>query len=466
MHVDGSSLATVKETAAIYGVSESWVRRHKRELPLVPAGRLVRFNKELLSQSFDCRMQSGNSLKPERKPMYDRYQRGSVIARGKKGKRTWYGKFREDIQTPAGIERKQRLVRLGTLTELPTTNDARNKLAEIMNDTEKQPLVMDMTFADLAKRWEKAEGPTMKASTRERYVHTLNGYLVPALGKRKIADITREDIQRFLADRAQRYSTSILRSMRVAFSVTLGWAVANDWLTANPCTKIRLPKVTGGRRVVRIALSEDQVKKIMSKLKEPYATLVLLLAASGLRISEAIGLKRSDIEGNMIAIRRRIYFGDVDAPKSSKSRRVLPLHPEMIERLKGLGQGSGEWLFQARNGSALNPGNVLRRYVHPAARACGFDISGWHDFRHTATTNMRKRGVSPKVVSDILGHERVNLAMDVYDRTDASDFEQALGVISAGLVSSGIKSAATLESLSTVAGLVGPPGFEPGTNRL
>jgi hypothetical protein len=53
---------------------------------------------------------------------------------------------------------------------------------------------------------------------------------------------------------------------------------------------------------------------------------------------------------------------------------------------------------------------------------------------------MRKKGVPPKVVSDILGHERVNLAMDVYDRSDASDFAQALGVIAAGLVSSGINS--------------------------
>lgn len=84
-----------------------------------------------------------------------------------------------------------------------------------------------------------------------------------------------------------------------------------------------------------------------------------------------------------------------------------------------------------------------QRYVHAAARACGFKISGWHDFRHTASANMRKKGIAPKVVSDILGHERVNLAMDVYDRSEASDFEQALGVIAAGLVSNGIQSATT-----------------------
>jgi len=108
----------------------------------------------------------------------------------------------------------------------------------------------------------------------------------------------------------------------------------------------------------------------------------------------------------------------------------------------------------------------MKRYVHPAARACGITISGWHDFRHTATTNMRKKGVQPKVVSDILGHQKVNLAMDVYDRTDTSDFAQALGVIAAGWYQVVSNRQRSPENLSTVADLVGPPGFEPGTNRL
>jgi len=433
------ALLSVTEAAQILSVSESWIRRHSAELPLVRVGGLIRFDSILLAEKFRGRMQIGNSLKPERHKM-NRYQRGCVVLRGKKGQKVWYGKFREDVLTATGMHRKQRLVRLGTIAELPTRNATRKKLATMMHESEKKPLPLEISFSQLAKRWEQAEGPTMKASTRERYLRTLSGYLVPAFGDRKIADISREDIQRYLADKATKYSMSILRSMRVAFSVTLGWALANKWLPSNPCTKIRLPRIAGGRRVVRTALTDDQVKQIIGKLSEPYATLVLLLVASGLRISEAIGLQRSDIEGNIVAVRRRVYFGDVDAPKSQKSRRTLPLHPEVIERLKGLRQGPGEWLFQARNGSPLNPGNVLKRYVHPAARACGFKISGWHDFRHTATTNMRKKGIAPKVVSDVLGHERVNVAMDVYDRTDASDFAHALGVIAAGLVSSGIKS--------------------------
>jgi integrase len=436
-------LLSVTEAAGFLNVSECWVRRHKSELPMVRVGRLIRFDARLISEKLKSTMPRGNSLKSERATMLNRYQRGYVFQRGKRGNRVWYGKFRLDVRTPEGIQRRQRLVRLGPVAELPTKNAARDELAELMSIQEKDPLVMDIDFAQLRKRWEDAEGPTMKTSTRERYVRTLKGYLVPAFGNQKISRISREDIQRYLAENAKDYSTSILRSMRVALSLTLGWAAANRWLPSNPCSKIKLPKVTGGRRVVRTALSDDQVRAIIGRLKEPYATLVLLLATTGLRISEAIGLQRADIDGNTVRVLRRVYHGDVDAPKSAKSRRVLPLHPAVIERLRALKPGPKEWLFQSRSGTPLNPGNVLKRYIHPAARDCGFKISGWHDFRHTATTNMRKKGVQPKVVSDILGHERVNLAMDVYDRTDNADLAAPLAAIAAGLVSNGINPVGT-----------------------
>ena len=74
-------------------------------------------------------------------------------------------------------------------------------------------------------------------------------------------------------------------------------------------------------------------------------------------------------------------------------------------------------------------GNALKRHVRPAAEELGISLGGWHDFRHTLSTKLRRSGVHPKVVSDILGHKKVNLAMDVYDRTDVEDFVQPLTVV-------------------------------------
>ena len=110
----------------------------------------------------------------------------------------------------------------------------------------------------------------------------------------------------------------------------------------------------------------------------------------------------------------------MDAVKSERSQRRLPVDPILIERIEKLGKG--EWVFRSRKGTPLNPGNALKRHIRPAAKELGISLGGWHDFRHTLSTKLRRSGVHPKVVSDILGHKKVNLAMDVYDRTDVGDF--------------------------------------------
>src|SRR5262249_30298068 len=157
-------------------------------------------------------------------------------------------------------------------------------------------------------------------------------------------------------------------------------------------------------------------------------TLVLFLYVSGLRIGEALGLKWSDLQDNVLTIERRVYNGQVDEVKTTRSVRRITLRPDMVERIKKLHSqfARSEWIFQSGAGTPVNPGNALKRYVRPAAKKLGIAFGGWHDFRHSLSTNLRRAGVHPKVVSDILGHSKVHLAMDVYDRTNLADISQAL----------------------------------------
>jgi integrase len=104
--------------------------------------------------------------------------------------------------------------------------------------------------------------------------------------------------------------------MRVVLSLTLGWAANCGWIEKNPCSDIRLPKETGGKKVTRTAMTPGQVNSLSEKLHEPYATLVLFLAATGLRIGEAIAVKWSDFDGNVLHVTRRICDGDVDTVKT------------------------------------------------------------------------------------------------------------------------------------------------------
>jgi integrase len=174
------------------------------------------------------------------------------------------------------------------------------------------------------------------------------------------------------------------------------------------------------------------VAAVTAKLKEPYATLVLFLMASGLRIGEVIAIKWSDFEDCVLHVSRRIHDGDMDTVKSDDSNRKLPIPTEFVMRMRGL--GGTDWVFCSRAGTPINPGNAMKRYVRPAALELGIVLGGWHDFRHAFSTGMRRNKVNPKLTSSILGHAKVDLAMDIYDHTDVDDLREPLAVMGAQLL--------------------------------
>jgi hypothetical protein len=92
----------------------------------------------------------------------------------------------------------------------------------------------------------------------------------------------------------------------------------------------------------------------------------------------------------------RRTFSPVDAKVGfpGTSECTLPIEPALLERMKKLGEG--KWVFCSRAGTPINPGNALRRYLQPAAKELGIFLGGWHDFRHTLTTTMRRAGVHRK----------------------------------------------------------------------
>jgi integrase len=213
--------------------------------------------------------------------------------------------------------------------------------------------------------------------------------------------------------------------------------VACGWLEKSPCAGIKLPRA--GKRIKRTVLKPEEVVAIAQKLQEPYATLVLFLAVTGLRIGEAIGIKWSDLDGDVLRVRRTIYEGKADTTKTEHSNRSLPIPDLLLSRMRSL--NSTDWVFCSREGTSLNPGNALKRYIRPVAQELGIALGGWHDFRHTVTTRLLRSGVSPKVVSEILGHSDVEITLNVYNHPEIRDFRAPLNDVANQLLRDVMKSA-------------------------
>jgi integrase len=80
-------------------------------------------------------------------------------------------------------------------------------------------------------------------------------------------------------------------------------------------------------------------------------------------------------------------------------------------------------------------------YVRPVVSNLGIQIGGWHDFRHTLITRLRKLGWAPKVTSQIVGHSTIRVTEEIYDHADADDFRSALNEVAFQLEPDGTQSA-------------------------
>ena len=220
--------------------------------------------------------------------------------------------------------------------------------------------------------------------------------------------------------------------MRATLSGLLSWAVLNKWIPKNVCQGVKLPKA--GKRAKRPILTAGQVALLVANVPEPISTLTLFLAVTGVRVGEAVGIKWSDFDGDVLHIQRRIYERREGTPKTQSSDRFIPIPATLLERLRAL--GTGEWVFRTSVGTPLDPKNAMNRYLRPAARTLGISLGGWHSF---STQLLRKCPV--KVVSEILGHGDIETTLAIYQHPNAEDRREPLNEMALQLLPDVTKSA-------------------------
>jgi integrase/recombinase XerD len=129
---------------------------------------------------------------------------------------------------------------------------------------------------------------------------------------------------------------------------------------------------------------------------------------AGLRASEVIGLKVTDVDSQRMTLR-------VEQGKGRKDRYAM-LSPVLLQRLRtwwriAHAQGRmlpGGWLFPGMNPTDPLTARQLNRAVHAAAEAAGIDkrVSA-HSLRHSFATHLLERKVDIRVIQVLLGHKRL-----------------------------------------------------------
>ena len=261
----------------------------------------------------------------------------------------------------------------------------------------------------------------LSARTVTDYRKQANLTILPALGKRKIADVTRADIEKAIAPRApvQRNRTLALISRMFNLFEDWEWRAQNT----NPAKRIEKAREEPRDRVLEpseLATLARALTGIEDKYPAPIAA-IRVAAVTGLRIGEVRTIRWEHVS---------FETGRLTMPQTKTGRRTHDLPAAALEILAALPRLNA-WAFTIGRDAP-----ITYRYCHTvfaeAARAAGLDDVRLHDLRRTVMTNAAAAGVGTHVLRDLLGHKTAAMA-DRYIRAVGNPVRDAREQVGAAM---------------------------------
>ena len=236
-----------------------------------------------------------------------------------------------------------------------------------------------------------------------------------------MSDIEQPDMRRFVVNLQERgLSASSIRKYVAPLKVMFATAVEDGDLPVNPATGLRInaQRVEMTETEPAKAMTRVELAKLLPMFEDRWQVLFELLAHTGLRISELLGLDWEDLAfGNSprLRIRRQYYRGTLKLhPKTDAGRRTLPLSPGMARKLWAVrpAHASGP-MFVTASGRRILDRN-LRRVLDRATEKRGLEWVGFHTFRHTCASMLLESGKNIRQIAAWLGHEDPAFTLRTY----------------------------------------------------
>lgn len=318
-----------------------------------------------------------------------------------------------------------------------TKTEAREKLKELLRELEDGAAYdRRFTVAQAVREFLEFGMPRRAPSTVEKARVLAETHIIPGLGARKARDLTADDVDRWLADRAKVLSTRTLRELLSILRRALARAQKREKIKRNVALLCEIPEGRPGRPSKSLTSAEAEAV-LKAAEGSPLRAYIVLSLLTGARTEELRALTWShvDLDGNPDAdppvpphlmVWRSVRTGG--DTKTRRSRRSLALprrcvdalrahrhKQEFARRLAGNRWQESGLVFASAVGTQLDAANV-RREFRRVAQAAGLDATKWtpRELRHSFVSLLSDSGMPIEQISRLMGHNGTAVTELVY----------------------------------------------------
>jgi integrase len=345
--------------------------------------------------------------------------------------------FRDD----RGMQRQKTLTARTVQRALVEAEDYRAKIrrGELVSPSR-------LTFGDAAEEFFAITEALVASGERSQrtldlYRQRYRQHIAPTVARRRVQDVRPEDIGAIFAEQRRKGLASwTVAGTQTVISAILTFSLSRAYIITNPLdrlSRLEKPKQVSKREARR--LTEDEVRRLCDAATPRYQPVIVTLAWTGLRVSEALALRWEDINLDTKEVRVRFQLDDnggTKKPKTKSGVRSVPLLPVLEHALREhrkqqLARGLSSpqhFVFSSATGKPLDRHNVRNKGIVTAAVKAGLHAEGQttvttHDLRRTFISHLIVGlGLDPVRVKNIVGHSNVSVTLNTY----AEEFDKAM----------------------------------------
>lgn len=330
------------------------------------------------------------------------------------------------------------------------STEAKMLESQLQKEIKEQAPSSKKTVQDLYDEYIAAKKHEVRETTLDKSKRILNGNVIPQLGNIRIDRLTNPVLQKWKTEIAEKdLKIKTKQNFYKEFNAMLNYAVKMDYIPKNP-----LPNI-GNFKEVYFETQQDklhyytaeQYRKFAAVARQEAVTLIdwgyyvffSIAFYTGMRKGEINALKWSDVDGDIIHVRRsiaqKVKGGDIETPPKNKSSyRDLQMPVPLINILnehKARQKLAKEFTedFRVCGGIACLRDTSIENKNKQFSKAADLPHIRIHDFRHSHASLLVNEGINIQEIARRLGHSKIEITWNTYSHLYPREEERAVQIL-------------------------------------